>query len=451
MGKTIAPVLTALSLLVALSALAAEPGATRLHAGRCAIAPAVVEKDYVKKTIHVKIKGTLSAVDVNLRLEPDLKSKDIARKRPWLCWQWYVTANGQTYPLNFGTDQKLLALAKKLNGKTVVLSGCLQQDLPIFPLEPRAKVLEMYRPWLLRPVVGVSRMRAAKAESVKETVTLVIQGKLRMNGHLGYPRQPVSLIEASGQTFVLEFGNKTLAERGKKLDGKIVALQGTFTGFRSFPTMCVPQAPRYAVIGVGDLKAGAGDSVKKTVLLTLKGKLIVQAGWMGDSRDQDDPLYRITVHGVTYGLDFGANQVLASTTDKLSGQVVVVTGKLETRRTLAGKLWQTLVVTDLRADQGEYVHKTEAVEVRGKLVFVGIPESMFHKGVDCLVSVNGKGYWLSFAGNKELVERAKKLQNQTVVVTGTLEHRGTVEVVIVKGLKPQLEILRPWPAVKKAL
>jgi hypothetical protein len=451
MGKTIAPVLTALSLFLALSALAAEPGAARLHAGRSAIAPAVVEKDYITKTVHVKIKGKLSAVDVDPRLERVLESKDAARKLPWLCRQWYVTANGQTYRLNFGADQKLLALAENLNGKTVVLSGRLPQDWPILPLEPRAKVLENYRPWLHRPVVVVSSMRAARAESVKETVTLIIQGKLRMNGRLGYPQQPVALIEANGQTFVLEFGNKTLAEQAKKLDGKTVALQGTFTGFRSFRTMCVPQAPRYPILWVGDVKAGAGDSVQKTVVLTLKGKLMVEAGWMGDSRDQDDPLYRMTVNGVTYGLDFGASRVLASTTNKLSGHVVVVTGKLEARRTLAGKLWQTLVVTDLRADQSAYVHKTEAVEVRGKLVFVGLPESMFHKGVDCLVSVNGKGYWLSFAGNKELLERAKQWQNQTVVVTGTLEHRGTVEVVIVNGLKPPLDILRPRPAVQKAL
>jgi hypothetical protein len=449
--KTIAPVLTALSLLVALSALAAEPGASRLHAGRSAIAPAVVENDYFQKTIHVKIKGKLYAVDVDLRLEYAMKSKDIARQRPWLCRQWYITANGQTYQLNFGAGQKLLTRAEKLNGKTVVLTGCLQQDLPILRPEPRAKVFEIHRPWLHQPVVVVRSMDAAATESVKETVTLIIQGKLRMNGHLGYPQQPVSLIEANGQTFVLEFGNKTLAERGKKLDGKIVALQGTFTGFRSFRTMCVPQAPRYPVIWVGDVKPGAGDSVKKTVLLTLKAKLILDAGWMGDSRDQDDPLYRITVHGVTYGLDFGGDHVLASTTNKLSGQVVVVTGKLEIRRTLAGKLWQTVVVTDLRADQSEYVHKNETVEIRGKLVFVGIPESMAHKGVDCLVSVNGQGYWLSFAGNKELLEQAKKLQNQTVVVTGTLDRRWTVEVVIVNGLKPKLDILRPRPAVKKAI
>jgi hypothetical protein len=130
---------------------------------------------------------------------------------------------------------------------------------------------------------------------------------------------------------------------------------------------------------------------------------------------------------------------------------VVVTGKLEIRRTLAGKLWQTVVVTDLRADQGESVRKTETVEMRGKLVFVGIPQTMAHQGVDCLVSVNGKGYWLSFAGNKELLEQAKQWQNQTVVVTGTLERRWTVEVVIVNGLKPQLDILRPRPAVKKAI
>jgi hypothetical protein len=40
----------------------------------------------------------------------------------------------------------------------------------------------------------------ATTQSIKETVTVIMQGKIRMSGHPGYAEQPVSLIEGNGRT-----------------------------------------------------------------------------------------------------------------------------------------------------------------------------------------------------------------------------------------------------------
>jgi hypothetical protein len=58
---------------------------------------------------------------------------------------------------------------------------------------------------------------------------------------------------------------------------------------------------------------------------------------------------------------------------------------------------------------------------------------MAYKDVSCMITVNGKGYWLILDG--ATLQRAQKLEGQTVVVTGTAEQRPGLRVVRVTGLK----------------
>src|SRR5262249_43554929 len=152
-----------------------------------------------------------------------------------------------------------------------------------------------------------------------------------------YPaRQLVAVVRANGQTFVLEFGNKTLADMARKLDGLNVEIMGTFAGFRSFPVMCVPESNRYPVLSVVDVKACQGEAIVKTSTVTVHGQIDTAYPLMSPAQfpivlDADEPLYRITAGGVTYGLDFGNNHVLASTVNKLGRLPVVVSGRLEYR------------------------------------------------------------------------------------------------------------------------
>jgi hypothetical protein len=191
---------------------------------------------------------------------------------------------------------------------------------------------------------------------------------------------------------------------------------------------------------------------KKTITVEIKGKLdrrdyshLAEQRLLQDATRGIVADWFITANGQTYQLDFGGNATFQALAEKLNGKTVILTGRLVEPVAILKpcleiyrprKFQPVVVVTSLRAAEDDFVHKTETVEISGKLVFSSVPDSMDYKDVDCLVSVNGKGYWLSFVGNKELRTMAHKLRGQTVVVTGTLEHRRTVTVVVVTSLKP---------------
>jgi hypothetical protein len=427
MGKILAPVVAGLGLLLALPATGSAR-ARRPVEGTITFHP--VPEESFQKTILVEIQGKLRYV-----CHP---AHPVWQMGGYSTWE--ITVDGETYALDLGTAP-LATLAQHLGGKTVRVKGRLDVFTEAVGRRgPGPKFMDARL--VIRKIVRVSHLEEVPSESVKETVTVVVHGKLLMKARAGYPSRSVAMICANGQTFVLDFSNQTLAAEANRLDGRTVVLQGTFAGFRFFPVMGVPHGERFPVLQVSDLKAGQGESVTKTVDVTVRGKLDQAVDPFSNYLDPDEPRYRITVNGVTYGLDLTANPLRMQAVCKLPGRGVLVTGRLELRRTFAGKVWHILVVSDLQVEPGDHVVKTEGVEIHGKLVFVGIPESFDYRGVDCLITVNGKGYWLSFAGNQQLRDLAMKMQNRVVVVTGVLEHRRTVDVVIVHGLKlppPQLQ------------
>jgi hypothetical protein len=126
--------------------------------------------------------------------------------------------------------------------------------------------LDGIRPLIAYPpepvsVVVVSRLQAAPAEFVKETVSVVLSGKLDMNARLGYPaRDSQVVITSGGKTYVLEFGTHSALRLVAQLyDGTSVAIKGDFTGFYSVPVMCIPTQTQLPIIRVDSLEPGRGE------------------------------------------------------------------------------------------------------------------------------------------------------------------------------------------------
>jgi hypothetical protein len=84
--------------------------------------------------------------------------------------------------------------------------------------------------------------------------------------------------------------------------------------------------------------------------------------WTGDRHYQDEPEFRITVNGKTYGLEFADKQALQKLAGGLNGKTINLSGTLELRRTFAGTVWQIVVVKNLQADPGEFVRLTETIQ-----------------------------------------------------------------------------------------
>jgi hypothetical protein len=107
MAKIFAALLAGMSLSFALPGLAVEKmGKTK------------DEGEYVKKAIHVEIKGKLGHL--------------FAHRAPVRLDPWYsggIAANGKTYPLFFyAYESELVKKARQLEGKTVVVTGVVQPE-----------------------------------------------------------------------------------------------------------------------------------------------------------------------------------------------------------------------------------------------------------------------------------------------------------------------------------
>jgi hypothetical protein len=444
-----APVWTGLGLLITLPALAAERPKPAVDCRPVIKCPAPLPQDYFKKTILVEIKGKLVEVwasDPWLEYaKRDPRPPRFPMPRPPIRYKykvWQITANGQTYHLDWNGNSQLAKLAEKLKGKSVRLIG-RGDSLWQYPLvEPAGKgnaTWEICRLWPVRPTVSVTHMEADEGEYVRETVQVVLRGKLDLNASFGYPvAVKAPAIYVKGKWYVLDFGTSLdLHQLARKLDGKTVVLEGTFGGMRQFPGMCRRDSYRYQVINVTRLLAGDGDSVHKLNTVAIKGKLVINDK-VRACLYEDEPDYRVTVNGGTYGLDFGDNKAFLDLAAKLKGKTVVLTGTLEKRRLFAGQLWTFVIVSDLKADV-DYVRQSESVEIRGQLVFPPLPDCVGYEGLSCLISVNGEAYWLDFGGNKKLAELARRLKGKSVVVEGTLgkrNGRGPVRVFVTRLSEP---------------
>jgi hypothetical protein len=210
--------------------------------------------------------------------------------------------------------------------------------------------------------------------------------------------------------------------------------------FLALPTLASPSAPP----GAPCLPPPKGDSFTTTALVEIRGKLRHPIQFRAIYPPKD--FVTISSGGQTYRLETGGFDALAL---RLNGKTVIVKGRLEKRKepspvylptwppTLFSATHEVVVVTSIEAVEEDYVRRTEAVEVRGQLLTPrGAPESMAHKGVSHLISVNGTAYWLVLGGNNALHSRAKQLSGKTVVLTGTLEQRvGGMTVILVNDLR----------------
>jgi hypothetical protein len=174
----------------------------------------------VQQTIQVEIKGTLSGrpmIDNPARIPEDLL--------PLHAWTiWHITADATTYELDFGAARNLEALAGKLDGRTVILTGTREGN-----------------------VVHVKSLKA-DGPYIKETVSVVLHGKLHyvltdaMTGKVlsTHDERPTAYYECTrlwhgvtidGKLYLLDLAdNKVLATDADKLAGKVVVVAGTLKG-----------------------------------------------------------------------------------------------------------------------------------------------------------------------------------------------------------------------------
>jgi hypothetical protein len=452
MWKKYAPALTGMSLLLGLPVLAADKAAPAKNVGGCVIARPAPVQNYFKKTIFVEIKGKLQQVEIDLLMQFAEKGDRPPRfpmpRLPVTRKVWQVTVNGQPYDLNFQGDTELEKLAQKLKGKTVKLVGRLEEPRDIIrPLRgPGSKILEIGRFWQENPVVFLTRLEAVEGEYVRETVQVVLRGKLNLDTRFGCPPVKAAAIQVNGQSYLVDFGsNQALHQLAKKLDGKTVILTGTYGGKRSFPSMCLPKGFEIQVINVTSLQGGDSEGLFAANQVVIKGKLFDSS--ILPVPYQDFPKFTVSVKGVSYALDFDGNQALLARAKKLGRKTVILQGILGTK-VLGDTLWKVVTVTDLKADEGEYIHRTETVEIRGQIVFPPLPDCVGYQGLFCMITVNGEGHWLDFQDHKNLAALARNLKGKTVIITGTLGKRsgcGPVRV-LVDGMKTLPEPLKVQPA-----
>jgi hypothetical protein len=231
--KTLIPVVGGLSLLLAVPLLAADrPGIT---VGGC-----IPPTDGLYKATHADLRGKLErVVDRNSLLElASPRDRRLPMPMPeFLSHYWRITINGQEYRLDFGGNKELLALAEKLNGKLVHVTGSVEEILvPRYP--PRGLEgtrLAIALPPLMVKFVHVKTMQPMNVESAREIVAVVAfaklgyQGNQQDNGHytdMKYNWEGYFVI-IDGKTYRLDFGaNPKLEQLALKLRRQAVVVIG---------------------------------------------------------------------------------------------------------------------------------------------------------------------------------------------------------------------------------
>jgi hypothetical protein len=152
---------------------------------------------------------------------------------------WAIQVHGASFLVEFGDDKKLLDLAAKLEGQTVLLTGALE-TVEYFPLDwpPRP------RPWDKDPLDSEARfikmpplrqvqvlratdLKAVEKDSVQETVHIEIEGKLEHHVLESDPVQHVWLMTVDGKTYVLRFSHDVPKGKPESLEGVSVIATGT--------------------------------------------------------------------------------------------------------------------------------------------------------------------------------------------------------------------------------
>jgi hypothetical protein len=220
-------VLTGLACCLTLPALAAVPNGDDPQVWGCL--PPPLTKDYVKKTVRVEIKGKLQRVRLPIDVIPlDQLDPNPPRTGPLLPrWDevWQITVGDKTYILDLGDNSDVekgpitrgfTDLARKLAGKTVIITGMLNGD-----------------------TVQVTGLKADE-EYVKQTTEVEVRGQLQgirfepVIYKTGGPMIDIYVpphyvawnLVVDGKTYSVSFPTPELARLAETLDGKAVVISG---------------------------------------------------------------------------------------------------------------------------------------------------------------------------------------------------------------------------------
>ncbi len=167
--------------------------------------------------------------------------------------------------------------------------------------------------------------------------------------------------------------------------------------------------------------AGAGeefrrirpDYAQQTVMVEIQGRLVLVF-----PRAPIGPSIEVIVNGKPYFLDF-SNKELLEEAEKLDGKFVEVHGELKDG---------TVMVTKIKAAASEEdsFRQTVHIEILGKLSKLSkLPNAAYPKRQAdqvWMVTAGGRVYELEFA-TPELLEKARTLKGERVLLGGTLETR----------------------------
>jgi hypothetical protein len=249
--------------------------------------------DYVKKTVHVEMKGRfLFRADGLDILRPDSR----------------LLVNDKTYVVDLGNNRDLWTAAAGLDGHTAIVTGTLDGDR-----------------------ITATAIKADQ-EFIRKTLKVEVSGRLYWNKNLLHRLVPEFQLASGREFFALDFDDTGLRKLAETLSGDDVIVTGTLTAD-------VFSNDRIAVTS---LKAANNHQIKETISVQLKGKLqYVITRWdTGEVLFTCDKMpnyvckcwsirYGVTADGKLYLLDLGDNKELQKEAEKLVSTNVTVQGTLQ--------------------------------------------------------------------------------------------------------------------------
>jgi hypothetical protein len=180
---------------------------------------------FVRHLTRVKIKGKVAEnIDLGTLGSPPAR------------FLWEISVRGRKYQLDFGGNPQFLAMAQTFRGRTLVVTGELQETSleRLVPLTPakEPKVPEFVPRWPLSTTVLVTGMALEPGddESFIETAAVEVQGEVdvpKMVVEEGVPEGCSVMVHAGEQSFWLDLsGRPDLAAKVSHLSGKQVHLTG---------------------------------------------------------------------------------------------------------------------------------------------------------------------------------------------------------------------------------
>jgi hypothetical protein len=273
-----------------------------------------LKTDYIKQTVLVEVRGKLRLVYTKAANSPAV----------------HLLSGGTEYHLDFD-DASLRKRARKLDGRTVLVKGTLQEQM-----------------------IQAASLDVDEGDYIIEKVFVRIKGKIAedLPSGPGGP-SPDWQISANGSRYDLVFNRQPeVLELAKLLRGRTVVLAGTLGSEspreiypahppgtdKEKPAARAPQAVPILAVTSLTFEGGTEEYVVQTVQQEMCGTVLVKR----------DSSTHLVVGEQTYRLDFGANPGAEGQAGRLVSQKAVVTGKPESRSTPFGTTEQVLVVANLR-------------------------------------------------------------------------------------------------------